>query len=165
MQGSASTPLFCPKKHFLGKLGLLAFSIVCFLCLTPSTAITAERQALPPGFIAVSEAEMTWAEAKAFCQKQGGRLPRINKKYFWDGEYPPPASISIEGFGTPRTFVPSGLPRGIYWLETTRPDSPVLPSWMKDIAWLVVTEGAFIDLFYIEKRANSKAVCISLDYE
>lgn len=79
------------------------------------------------GFIALSENSMNWTDAVAWCQQQGGSLPRINnsdslpfgdvpivqvKRYF--------DSSSIDGFGTSRRlWFDVGLPTpACYWTGT-----------------------------------------------
>lgn len=79
------------------------------------------------GFIALSDNSMNWADAVAWCQQQGGRLPRVNnsdslpfgnvpivqvKRYF--------DSSSIDGFGSSHRFWSEvGLPiPASYWTGT-----------------------------------------------
>ena len=79
------------------------------------------------GFIALSDSSMNWIDAIAWCQRQGGRLPRINnsdslplgnvpivqvERYF--------DSSSIDGFGTShRLWSEVGLPTpASYWTGT-----------------------------------------------
>lgn len=79
------------------------------------------------GFIALSDSSMNWTDAIAWCQRQGGRLPRINnseslpfgnvpivqvKRYF--------ESSSIDGFGNShRLWSEVGLPSPAnYWTGT-----------------------------------------------
>ena len=83
------------------------------------------RKAKEAGFIALSEGNMNYADAVAFCRKHGGRLPRINKSDSWDGNNPSPRGILIDGFGyghRPRSEV--GLPaasKNVYWTGTSDP--------------------------------------------
>ena len=79
------------------------------------------------GFIALSDSSMNWTDAVAWCQRQGGRLPRINnseslpfgnvpivqvERYF--------DSSSIDGFGNShRLWSEVGLPSPAnYWTGT-----------------------------------------------
>ena len=88
----------------------------------PGVAFSAEKTNLPAGFIALSESPMNWADANAWCQQQGGRLPRINNSDAWDrtgaGE------ATIEGFGKLGRPWPAGLPYGGYWTGTERSTLP-----------------------------------------
>ena len=93
------------------------------------------RKLKAAGFIALSAID-DWAEAKAFCRQQGGRLPRINDSDSWAG-HPPDywgnyaggfadgsdANVKIDGFGTFSSPWPSELPDyGIrYWTDTKSP--------------------------------------------
>ena len=86
----------------------------------PAAAFAAEK--LPSGFIALSESEMNWSDAKAFCQQQGGRLPLINGSSRLSSV---PQRASVDGFGTVGTPWPSAPPKGRYWAGTedsSRPD-------------------------------------------
>jgi len=77
---------------------------------------------LPPGFIAMSERPLNWSDAKAFCQQQGGRLPRINNSdsWSWDGW----GEVTIDDFGARGAPWPSGLPGDRYWTGTEHAVSP-----------------------------------------
>jgi hypothetical protein len=75
--------------------------------------------ALPPGFIALSEFRMNGRGAVAYCQQQGGRLPRINDSDSWDGlDDAVLDAVIVEAFGAVGTDWPAGLPRGYYWTGT-----------------------------------------------
>jgi len=70
---------------------------------------------LPPGFIALSESDMNWSNAKAFCQQRGGKLPRVNNSDSWNGK----GKATIDGFGAEGAPWPSGLPDdGLYRMGT-----------------------------------------------
>lgn len=74
---------------------------------------------LPTEFIALSESAMTWSDAVAYCQQQGGRLPLIT------------SGTQIEGFGERGAPWPSSLPLDAsYWTGTIRADYP-------DYTWVV----------------------------
>jgi hypothetical protein len=80
------------------------------------------------GAIAMSKDPMNWADAKAFCQQQGGRLPRINNSDTWAGIPTSPTErkkappVAADGFGADGAPWPSGLPGGSfsdsYWTGT-----------------------------------------------
>ena len=73
--------------------------------------------ALPPGFIALSESRMNWEDAVTYCWRQGGRLPRINNSNVWDGTADSD-SIMLDAFGTLGDDWPVDLPRAYYWTGT-----------------------------------------------
>ena len=90
----------------------LGVFVLATMLLIPVTAFTADP--LPAGFIALSKKEMTWDEAKTFCEQQGGRLPLIDGKKSRRKVYShlkPP----IDGFGTGWAPWPAGLPSESYW--------------------------------------------------
>lgn len=77
------------------------------------------------GFTALSESRMNWADAKAFCQQKGGRLPHINNsESFTRSERD--KITHIDGFGAEgRPWAEVGLPSGYeYWTGTEYPDNP-----------------------------------------
>jgi len=69
------------------------------------------------GFVALAESPMTWADAKAWCEQQGGRLPRINDSDSWAWNDRDKIT-RIEGFGAPGASWPSSLPLGNSWTGT-----------------------------------------------
>jgi len=67
-------------------------------------------------FIALSDTEMTWGQAKAFCQQQGGRLPLIGDSNSLHDVF---KGTPIDGFGAVGAPWPAGLlPAGLYWTGT-----------------------------------------------
>jgi len=68
-----------PLLRILGRF-ILVFVLFAFGDAYPSSASApASAQTSDVAeFIAVSESNMTWADAKAWCEQQGGRLPLIN---------------------------------------------------------------------------------------
>jgi len=78
---------------------------------------------LPAGFIAVSEFEMNWNDAKAFCKQKGGRLPRINGKDSL-ARADVGKNTHIDGFGALGVLWPSGIPQAVYWTDTVDFDGP-----------------------------------------
>jgi len=96
------------------------------------------RKAKELGFIALSESPLSRSAAKAFCQQQGGRLPRINNSDSWDGSNPPARGILIEGFGY------DGRPWNELGLPTEHARSPIAEYWtgtdrtgLHDHSWVV----------------------------
>jgi hypothetical protein len=72
------------------------------------------------GFIALSEHTMPLADAKTYCEQQGGRLPRINNSSSWNGS----GIVPIDGIGSgdvgfrARNPGLAGLPNALYWTGT-----------------------------------------------
>ena len=140
------------------KMYLLLVLIVT-LCCFAVTGTAAEQKKLPDGFIALAESPMNWADAKAWCQQQGGKLPRIANKDAWDGKKPPRASI--DGFGhaeargrsftvdTPR---PAGLPSGHYWTGTMSGD--------KGFPWIINASDNNVTLGSNRQDQNGCVVCV-----
>jgi len=130
MYSSASTPLCIHGKRFKGIARLLVFTFIFSLSL-PAVADAATKGA---GFIALSEDRMSWPDAKAWCEQQGGKLPLINgatsltRRQIADS-----GTVLIDGFGQINTRGwntpwPSSLSSGFYWTGTEDTDSPGL-SW------------------------------------
>ena len=105
-------------------LPMLALS----LCLLMPALASATK--LPDGFIALTDREMPWADAKAWCESQGGRLPLVGGLARWDGKNPPAKGISIDGFGVAgdASWPPPGVRDDTYWTGTERFD---------DSSWVV----------------------------
>jgi hypothetical protein len=83
------------------------------------------RNAKNAEFIAISESDMNYADALAFCKRHGGRLPRINNSDSWDGRNPLFQGILIDGFGYgARPWSEIGLPYTYYWTGTEVSDIP-----------------------------------------
>ena len=91
---------------------ILKLFVLAVMLAVPAMASTADP--LPEGFIAVSESNMTWADAKAWCQQHGGKLPLIGGSDSLtraDVDQGPP----IDGFGVRGAPWPPGLPSDYYW--------------------------------------------------
>jgi len=78
------------------------------------------RFEMPAGFIALSEDRMNWADAKAWCEQQGGRLPLIGGSESLGRDDAGRQGTPIDGFGAVRDPWP-GLPDGTYWTGTENP--------------------------------------------
>jgi hypothetical protein len=100
--------------------GFKTITVTAFLQSDPKVTATVD---VLPVFIAVSESPMSWSNAKAFCQQQGGRLPLINGSTSLGSVS---SNATIDGFGAPGFPWPSGLPRAHYWTGTvnTFPHGP-----------------------------------------
>jgi hypothetical protein len=67
-----------------------------------------EQEALKSaGIIALSDTDMTWEEARAWCASRGGRLPLFDSK-----------TATIDGFGKQEAAWPTGMPDYKYWVGT-----------------------------------------------
>jgi hypothetical protein len=96
---------------------------------------------------------MSLEEAKAFCQQQGGKLPRIGNSASWDGNNPPGANIPIDAFGAQGAHWPSGLPNNYYWSGTDYTASP-------GYSWFIVGLGGLVYVsFDVQGYANG-VVCV-----
>jgi hypothetical protein len=97
--------------------------------------VPAAASGVPAGFIAVADTDMTWGDARAWCEARGGRLPRINGEEVMNGSAltgrRPSGTVSVDGIGkvtvdpTKKTSTPwsaTGLPSGPYWTDTQRND-------------------------------------------
>jgi len=102
--------------------------LLAVMLAVPTMAFAASE--VPPGFIAVSESRMNWADATAWCATHGGRLPRINNSDSWNYE----GKATIEGFGTQGSpSWPPGLPGGFYWTGTVDTAPPGLSLFVYNI--------------------------------
>jgi len=103
---------------------ILLFLLAVMLAV-PGMASAADR--LPEGFIAMSESFMNWTDAVAWCEQQGGRLPRVNGSERFSSLSVPRGTL-IDGFGAVGAPWPTGLPNFYYWTGTVHADRPNL-SW------------------------------------
>jgi len=95
---------------------LFVFALIFSLSLP---AVADADSDLPAEFIAVSESRMTWADAKAWCEQQGGRLPLVGGSESFDDT--PSPGTPLEGFGATGGPWPVGLPSDSwYWTGTER---------------------------------------------
>ena len=127
---------------------LLGVFIFAAILATPAMASAASQ--VPAGFIALSESRMTWSEAKAYCQQQGGRLPRINNSDSWDGEG---ELKSIDGFGAHGASWPSDLSSGYCWTGTEISFNP-------GVSWFVTALGGKVTVSIDNIGASVRVVCV-----
>jgi len=137
-------------KRSLFPLVFLAAMLVVFGL--PAAALSAEP-GLPAGFIAMSDSEMTWADAKAWCQQQGGKLPRFdNRDSLKLGE----KVNQIDGFGASSSSWPQAFPGDTYyWTGTILPGN-------QEIAWVVLGKDGKV-VGYLHPRnniASARVVCV-----
>jgi|GEM_PF-2989361 len=139
-----------PLLRALGCLVLLAF---VFSLGLPAVAGAASKA--PAGFIALSESAMNWDDAKAFCQQQGGSLPRINDS---DSFGVPSRGDKIDGFGAPGATWPSGLPRNPpsnrYWTGTENSGNPA------EYVWIITNFGPEVFVKSDSKNGSAHAICV-----
>jgi len=97
---------------------ILGVFVLAVMLAVPGMASAAEK--LPDGFIALSESGMTWNDAKAFCEQQGGKLPLVDGSEKREGAVRP--GTPIDGFGTAGAPWPTGVPseRVTYWTGSER---------------------------------------------
>ncbi|MDR0777347.1 MAG: hypothetical protein LBE81_12025 [Azonexus sp.] len=119
---------------------LLVFSFSLGLS---AVAFSAEKPGLPAGFIAMSESKMSWVNAKAWCQQQGGRLPRINNS---DSLKNVPDNAVIDGFGALGSPWAGRLPSGLYWTGTVNSDYPNYSYVVTDFGGGLVDNGVLQSL-------------------
>jgi hypothetical protein len=115
-------------------IGLLALAAALML---PATSFAADK--LPEGFTALAEETMNWADAKAWCEKQGGRLPRVSGKESL-GQAEVKKGTAIDVFGAVDSPWPKGLPSGSgvhYWTGTANADLPGLSMYVYNLAGIV----------------------------
>ena len=127
--------------------------------LADNTGGTAQQQAksiaAPAGFIALSDIAITWDEAKAFCQQQGGRLPRINGSGSLRTVTMNKGATSIEGFGTIGFHWPARMPRVFFWSGTVASATPGR-SW----AISCTSSDGTINLSGSNQSAKYRAACV-----
>ena len=96
---------------------ILKLFVLAVMLAVPGMASAADQ--LPKGFIALSESEMTWDDARDFCRQRGGRLPLISGSGSLANV---PSGTPIDGFGSRGAPWPSGLPSDLYWTGTAGSD-------------------------------------------
>ena len=89
--------------------------LVIALILSCPAAVIA-KEALPSGFVAVSETKMNLTAAQKFCAEKGGRLPYVGGGADALSETPP--GTPVEGFGVVGDPWPDSLPKVYYWTGT-----------------------------------------------
>jgi hypothetical protein len=145
------------KRIFVCTFIMLALAIP--LTMTVEEAFSADpaeevRKAKAAGFVALSESSMNWEDAKAFCQKHGGRLPLINNSASWDGQNPQHRGIPIDGFGfESRPWSEVGLPNGYFWTGTEASVNPGLSRF-------VLGDGGTVHANVLHQGAVNRVVCV-----
>ena len=146
MNSFASKMIFREKRC----TGFMSIFFVYALIFSLGLPLMADAASKPPsGFITLSESPMTWADAKAFCQQQGGSLPRINNSDSWNGD----TEAAIDGFGASGDPWPSGLPDDLYWTGTAYTDFP-------GRSWIVLYNGGNAKVYSYSQSDVSRAACV-----
>ena len=122
----------------------LTITVTATLASNPKVSATTNIE-MPAVFIAKSDSTMNWADAVAWCQQQGGRLPRINNSdsLTWATVGETRGTVTIDGIGLvntgphlPRDFTTpwfnTGLPIGAYWTGTVLSGRPA-DSWLFNV--------------------------------
>ena len=118
------------------------------------------------GAIAMSKDLLNWADAKAFCEQQGGRLPRINNSDTWAGWPTSPTArkkappVAADGFGADGAPWPPGV-RGDgifdrYWTDTVVTSG-------KDLAGTIWNDRGKVAFNQAAQRVESYVVCVPHD--
>ena len=121
----------------------ITFIIGMAIAVGTTAGISWAAEQLPPGVIAIADKQMNYAAAEAFCQQNGGKLPRINNSDSWNGTQQ--NSASLDGFakhpkpdGTGIAY-PVELQKGkFFWTGTKDAANP-------NFAW------------YIQHRSNNSS--------
>ena len=139
--------------------------VMAVLILAGSAARAGEGN-LPPGVIAISDAQMTWEQAKAFCEQHGGRMPLI-------GGLPELGTIdgmkkgySVDGFGMVDDLWPDGLPFDRYWTGTGHSADPYSRWYATPDNWSMISKGGpggKVSLSFTAVGATSRAICVAKD--
>ena len=156
-------------NRFLGHIRLLAFAFMLSLGLPTlaeaqlfgasraeedvrkaEEASKAEEAFNSLRFIAISDSRMTWADAKAYCQQKGGRLPLIGGSSSLSSV---PKGAPLDGFGTEGGPIPTGLPGGTYWTGTEGGAGP-------RYSWFVFEGGGKVGVNSGHQSYGLRVVCV-----
>jgi len=145
---------------------ILSRSLVLSLCLLlPLLAMIggcdrAEKSSAPDALgqattanFSLAESPMSWSDAVAYCQQQGGKLPRINNSDSWAWDDRGEKITHIDGFGTRGAPWPSGLPSADYWTETECADRP-------DRAWVVRYLSGTVNVLIDFQSIPHRVACV-----
>ena len=107
--------------------------------------------------IAISDKYMNWAEAKAWCEKMGGRLPLINGAASLEdwNQIIESGIVTIDGIGQidivnwPTPW-PSGLPSDGYWSGTV----------CSDRSWYVAVGDGKVLIAPSSQSLDGRVVCV-----
>ena len=135
--------------------------ISLFLC----TLLTGVIACGSDSFIAVSDEDMTWQDARAWCAARGGRLPLINNAESLGLDVlERRGTLRIDGVGKvnvgpggPRDWTTSWdyrrLPGYLYWTGTAYTDSP-------GYSWYFYDYDGYVDVHHYDQGYTSRVVCV-----
>ena len=127
--------------------------LCCALFLFGTAAIAPAAEELPSGFIAQSESGMNWADAKAFCEQKGARLPLIGGSAAIGKA--PQKGTAVDGFGALGDAPwPSALPNNRFCTGTEDSGYPA-ESWT-----IVGVSGGGFSVRPAPKKESCRAVCV-----
>ena len=137
-----------------------AITVTAFLQSDPKVTASVDVRS---AFIALSEQPMNWADAKAWCEQRGGRLPLFNgaASQTWD-QIVDPRTALIDGFGQINTGQsgtdwttpwPSGLPLGPYWTGTVYTDR-------SGRSWFVIDVVGIVNVLTDVQSRQLLVVCV-----
>ena len=149
MHHSISTAFIRCRKGLNGIARLFAFTLIFVLSL-PAVADATTKST---GFIAVSDAPLTWADAKAWCEQQGGRLPLIGENESLRRNDATRQETPVDGFGSVGAPWPPGLPNVSYWSGTENIDLPVH-------SWVVSVDSGSVFVLIARQSILVSAVCV-----
>ena len=127
---------------------ILGIFVLATMLAVPVVASAASQ--VPAGFIALSESPMNWADAKAFCQQKGGKLPLIGGS---TKRGDAPKGTSIKGFGTVDGSWPDDLPDETYWIGTEHSSRP-------GDSWFVFALDGNVTAYNEDKSAAYLVACV-----
>ena len=135
-------------------------------CLAPIKAEAAIKAAHNAGFIAMSGKRMSWADANAWCQQQGGKLPLIGgrssigsiiEESYYSSKIVVDQGTPIDGFGTIGGPWPSGLLDNEYWTNTKVPT--VISNGM-ELLWFIRSSNGTVNASFSSPNATYWAICV-----
>jgi len=131
---------------------ILKLFVLAVMLAVPGMASAADK--LPEGFSALSEDRMSWADAKAWCEQQGGRLPLIggSESLGWDDAKK--EGTPIDGFGTAGAPWPTGLPTAVRWTGTEGSGGYTGRS------WVVHGSGGNVNVVNVPQSDRNRVVCV-----
>jgi hypothetical protein len=157
---------------------ILSCSLALSLCLLLSLPAVADafftkkdKAADKQGFIAVSESPLRWADAKAWCEQQDGRLPLLNgAASLTRNQIRDPKTVRIDGIGQINT----GPGDGYNFADFTTPwPSDILPGPNLRLYWTGTEDsensgvfwhfGQQKDLVLVNRQSqsdNARAACV-----
>jgi hypothetical protein len=111
------------------------------------------RRAKDAGFIVMAPTALNWADAKAFCQQQGGRLPLVNDSDSWALRARDQVT-HIDGFGKlGRPWNEVGMDSVNYWTGTVQSEG-------QDRSWIVHVNVGRVSATSRRQDDTIRVVCV-----